>query len=154
MVWRWHVGGNGLDNKVYLRVQALPCKLDLVKSNPALRLDNTRAIVVTEFMLGYSAFKNLPGPVPMFFSDDPTVTLHELRKTPRFAFDCMQMLVARLLETEQLTMEQAGEYLKNPTIGRTKTPLVRTWESVAGESSGSSAKKDKGKCKQSTANIG
>jgi hypothetical protein len=37
------------------------------------------------------------------------------------------------LDTEQITKEQAEAYLGNPTIGQTRTPLVRTWESVMGK---------------------
>ena len=42
------------------------------------------------------------GPVPKFFSNDPSKTLEELHKSPQFAFECLQALVARLLERGEL----------------------------------------------------
>ena len=42
------------------------------------------------------------GPVPKFFSNDPSKTLEELQKSPQFAFECLQALVARLLERGEL----------------------------------------------------
>ena len=133
MVWRWLVGSCCADTRVALKVQALPCGLATIKATPALRLDSTRGIIVAEFNLGYKTFQNLPGPVPTYFSDKPDVTSEELKKSPKFAFDCMQTLLSRLLDTEQITKEQAEAYLGNPTIGRTRTPLVKTWESVMGK---------------------
>jgi hypothetical protein len=145
MVWRWQVGGSSLDQKVYLNVQALPCSLDVIKATPSLRTDSTRAIYVSSFFIGYRAFKNIPGPIPMFFSQNPPETQKYLNDTPRFAFDCMQMLLGRLLETEQITREEADAFLANPTVGKTKAPLVRTWESMAGETSGSTRTPTAGK---------
>jgi len=137
------VGGNEGSNKVFLRVQALPCSLAVIKASPSLRQDSTRCLIVAEFLVGYHAFKNLPGPVPMFFSEDPAVTIDMLKRSPRYAFDCMQMLLARLIVTEDITRDQAEEFLKSPTLGKTKSPLVRTWESFAGEGSSTPSKASK-----------
>ena len=49
MVWRWNVGSSVADDKVYLKVQALPCNLDAIKANAALRQDSTRCIPVAWF---------------------------------------------------------------------------------------------------------
>ena len=133
MVWRWLVGSCCADTRVALKVQALPCGLATIKANPALRLDATRGVIVAEFNLGFKAFQNLPGPAPIFFSDQPDITSAELKKSPKFAFDCMQTLLSRLLDTEQISKEEADSYLANPTAGRTRTPLVKTWESVMGK---------------------
>ena len=43
------------------------------------------------------------GPVPRFFSYTPPETLAELKKSPKFAFECLQQLVSRLLERGDLT---------------------------------------------------
>ena len=131
IVWRWMVGSSSNDNRVHLMVQALPCDLAKVKEVPSLRQDSTRGIIVAEFMIGYREFINIPGPKPMFFSEDPQATAHELRSKPQLAFDCLQILLAKFLETEQITREEADEFLNYPTLGKTRTPLVRTWESVA-----------------------
>ena len=45
----------------------------------------------------------LLGPVPKLFSNEPQKTLEELKKLPQFAFDCLQALVARLLERGELS---------------------------------------------------
>ena len=45
----------------------------------------------------------LLGPVPKLFSNEPQKTLEELKKSPQFAFDCLQALVARLLERGELS---------------------------------------------------
>ena len=44
----------------------------------------------------------ISGPVPKFFSNDPSKTLKELQKSPQFAFEGLQALVARLLERGEL----------------------------------------------------
>ena len=43
------------------------------------------------------------GPVPNFFSSEPSKSLEELRKSPEFAFNCLQALVARLVERGELS---------------------------------------------------
>jgi len=83
--------------------------------------------------VGHNTFSNLPGPVPMIFSEDPAATLKELNSSPKLAFDYFQILLSRLLDTEQISREQAAAFLDNPTLGTTKTPLVRTWETIAGK---------------------
>ena len=143
IVWRWMVGCTPGDSQVSLMVQALPCSLDLVKATPSLRQDNTRGIIVADFPIGYTAFNNIPGPVPMFFSEEPNTTEKELRKSPQFAFDCMEILMSRLLDTDQITKEFAEEFLKDPLLGKFRTPLVRTWETVAGTASNSQKKASK-----------
>ena len=45
----------------------------------------------------------LLGPVPKLFSNEPQKTLEELKRSPQFAFDCLQALVARLLEHGELS---------------------------------------------------
>ena len=62
------------------------------------------------------------GPVPVFFSNEPDKTLVELKKSPEFAFDCLQALVSRLLEKgradkvfQQLNQNIGGS-LGNQTI--------------------------------------
>jgi len=79
----------------------------------------------------HKRFDNLPGAVPIFFSEDPATTIRELNGNPQEAFNYYQTLQARLLDTEPITKEQAPEFLANPTLGKTQTPLVRTWESMA-----------------------
>ena len=130
MVWRWAVGSNWVDNRAYLKVQALPCNLAAVKGDAILRHDNTMGIEVARFTINYAQFSNMPGPIPIIFSEDPKATAEELKKTPQLAFDHMQLLMSRLVETEPLTKEKAKAYLTSPTLGKTRTPLVRTWESV------------------------
>ena len=44
------------------------------------------------------------GPVPTFFSDKPEDTLEDLKKSPEWAFQCLQALVSRLLVRGQLTV--------------------------------------------------
>ena len=43
------------------------------------------------------------GPVPKFFSDKPSKSLDELKKSPEFAFSCLQALVSKLLERGDLS---------------------------------------------------
>ena len=49
------------------------------------------------------------GLVPKFFSDEPSKSLDELKKSPEFAFGCLQALVSKLLERGDLS-----RYLKYP----------------------------------------
>ena len=41
--------------------------------------------------------------MPKLFSNEPQKTLEELKQSPQFAFDCLQALVARLLERGELS---------------------------------------------------
>ena len=41
--------------------------------------------------------------MPKFFSDEPSKLLDELRKSPEFAFGCLQALVSKLLERGDLS---------------------------------------------------
>ena len=45
----------------------------------------------------------LSGPVPHFFSDEPSKSLEELRRSPEFAFGCLQALVSKLVERGELS---------------------------------------------------
>ena len=45
----------------------------------------------------------ITGPVPVFFSENPDITLHELKTSPEWAFQCLQGLVSRLLVRGQLS---------------------------------------------------
>ena len=42
-------------------------------------------------------------PVPTLFSDEPTKSLEEIKKSPEFAFGCLQALVSRLVERGELS---------------------------------------------------
>ena len=41
--------------------------------------------------------------MPKLFRNEPQKTLEELQRSPQFAFDCLQALVARLLERGELS---------------------------------------------------
>ena len=43
------------------------------------------------------------GPIPTFFSEKPDETLAALKKSPDFAFRCLQALVSRLLTRNELS---------------------------------------------------
>ena len=43
------------------------------------------------------------GPVPHFFSEEPSKSLDDLRKSPEFAFGCLQALVSKLVERGELS---------------------------------------------------
>ena len=45
------------------------------------------------------------GPVPQFFSDQPDKSLEELKRSPEFAFGCLQALVSKLVERGELTRQ-------------------------------------------------
>ena len=44
-----------------------------------------------------------PGPVPTMFSEKPDETLTALKKSPEYAFRCLQALVSKLLTRGELT---------------------------------------------------
>ena len=70
-----------------------------------LKGDHTQGVALGEFPLTYEAFddKVASGPVPKFFSDEPSKSLDELKKSPEFAFGCLQALVSKLLERGDLS---------------------------------------------------
>ena len=86
-------------------LQALPCNLDHIEATPILKEDHTRGVLVNRFDIMYEAFDNkvASGPVPIFFSAKPKDTLEDLKKSPEWAFHCLQALVSRLLVRSQLT---------------------------------------------------
>ena len=45
------------------------------------------------------------GPVPQFFSEQPDKSLEELKKSPEFAFGCLQALVSKLVERGELSRQ-------------------------------------------------
>ena len=47
----------------------------------------------------------LLGPVPQFFSEQPDKSLEELKKSPEFAFGCLQALVSKLVERGELSRQ-------------------------------------------------
>ena len=83
----------------------MPCNLDHIEATPVLKEDHTRGVLVNRFNILYEAFddKIASGPVPIFFSAKPEDTLEDLKKSPEWAFHCLQALVSRLLVRSQLT---------------------------------------------------
>ena len=49
--------------------------------------------------------------MPKLFSNEPQKTLEELKQSPQFAFDCLQALVARLLERGELSRYNKPDYI-------------------------------------------
>ena len=45
----------------------------------------------------------ITGPIPVFFSENPDVTLKQLLDSPEWAFHCLQGLVSRLLVRGELS---------------------------------------------------
>ena len=45
----------------------------------------------------------LSGPVPKLFSEEPSKSYEELKRSPEFAFGCLQALVSRLVERGELS---------------------------------------------------
>ena len=68
-------------------------KMYTLKSDSALSSHGTLLIKIKFFMIG---------PVPVFFSEKPEATLENLKKSPEWAFHCLQVLVSRLLVRGQL----------------------------------------------------
>ena len=52
------------------------------------------------------------GPVPKFFSDEPSKSLDELKKFLEFAFGCLQALVSKLLERGDLSRYVTRKYTR------------------------------------------
>ena len=102
----------------------------------------TPGIVVASYKVGYMRFdgKLADGPVPVFFSADPEKTAQAMKNSPQFAFDCLQGLVARLLEREELSREEAEQFLDNPRAGAARQPLVRSWQGQGSSSKPSGSK--------------
>ena len=102
---RWLLGTLGDSTQVLLIVQALPCSYNVIEANPNLQTDHTRGILVEKYQIHYDKFddKVAAGPIPTFFSSKPDQTLAELKKSPEYAFKCLQALVSRLLVRRELS---------------------------------------------------
>ena len=57
----------------------------------------------TCFRIFYYKHGPFAGPVPKFFSEEPSKALEELQRSPEFAFGCLQALVAKLVERGELS---------------------------------------------------
>ena len=124
------------------------------------------------------------GPVPQFFSEQPDKSLEELKKSPEFAFGCLQALVSKLVERGELSRqacyklctsehsfsgasyfksiikinfisrEEAAAYTKNPSTWDTKRGLKRSWSGEPVAGSSSAATKQKASAKLSSLEKG
>jgi len=63
-------------------------------------------------------------PVPMLFSSDPKGARDRLVENHQQAYDMLHLLVSRLLSREELTLEEAMEYVANPRKGVVQRPLA------------------------------
>jgi len=101
----------------------------VINANPVLSQDGTAAMVVARFSVAMEAFDgiNAAGPVPTWFSLSPESTLTALKNSPDMAHAMCQALAARLLKTQELSAEQAAEYIKAPKIGEHQKPFLREW---------------------------
>ena len=69
----------------------------------------------------------LEGPVPTIFSSEPAKTKKTLNNSPQYAYDCMQALLSRLVERQELTVMEAEAYLSDPAPGVVTRPFVHPW---------------------------
>jgi len=90
------------------------------------------------------------------FSSNPELSSKAFKDSPQMAFECLNLLVARLVEREELSPQQAEAYVAKPTRGAVNRPFKITWAEFAAklaikrkrsaeESSPVSSKTDKGK---------
>lgn len=102
---RWVLGTMGEDETVYLIAQALPVTLGVIDASQELLGDQPKGWRVGTFPVAYNRFdgKRAAGPVPIFCSVSPDATLKALQSSPEYAFECLQMLVRRLLVREEIT---------------------------------------------------
>jgi len=63
-------------------------------------------------------------PVPLLFSSDPQAASARIQDNPQEAYDMLHMLVSRLLHREELSLEEAMEYVANPRKGVVQRPLA------------------------------
>jgi len=63
-------------------------------------------------------------PVPMLFSSDPKGARDRLVENHQQAYDMLHALVSRLLSREELSLEEAMEYVANPRKGVVQRPLA------------------------------
>ncbi len=129
--WRWalHIKAG----MVMMIVQALPCSLKAIKASAVLSSDGAAGITIAAHPLGYDRFESpaTGWPVPTMFSSEPTKAQKALQESPEFAYECLQDLVANLLERQELTAEQAAAYLADPSQGRIKRPFKKAMEAKA-----------------------
>jgi len=62
-------------------------------------------VLLGKFPVHYEAFDEevASGPVPVFFSERPAESLEALKRSPEYAFTCLQQLVARLVARRELS---------------------------------------------------
>jgi len=84
-------------------------------------------------------------PVPMLFSSDPKAASTRLETNPQAAYDMLHLLVSRLLIREELSLEEAQQYVANPRKGVVERPLAARFKAKTDPaSSHSSSKEEKG----------
>jgi len=53
---RWLLGTYGDEQDIYLVAQVLPCSIDVIEANPALKSDHTRGMTAGKFRVEYDRF--------------------------------------------------------------------------------------------------
>ena len=128
---RWLLGTYGDDQDIYLIAQVLPCSMEVIEANPALKSDHTRGITAGKFLVHYQNFdgSTAAGPVPTYFSTNPEESTRQLTQDPEYAFECLQALVSKLLARREMTREEAEQYFMDPREGDFRRLLKRPWTS-------------------------
>ncbi len=148
-MWRWLLGTTLDSVDVSLMTQALPCSINTVNSNPHLQADHSRGLIVSKYPVLFDKYDDpsVLGPAPTYFSNDPDKTRRELQESPAYAYECLQILVSKLLARKELSIAEATAYLKNPLEKDASTNLKGSWQSKQQPTSRSSihTPTDKGK---------
>ncbi len=116
IVWRWLIAYKGKSDQLNLMVQALPCDLNKIKATAALREEHTKGIILLIQPICYNSFKNIEGPVPVFFSKDPASTCKLLKDSPDFTIGCLRALAERLLLVGEISRYFSFSQGKNTRI--------------------------------------
>jgi len=88
--------------------------------------------VVARVKVGAVRFDRSGGyaPVPVLFSSEPEQASHNIKKNPQFIKDCIQLLSSKFLHREELTIQQAEEFVLNPREGKYKQPMLESWKAA------------------------
>jgi hypothetical protein len=123
--FRWTVNVHE-DLTFTLDLQGLPMSAAKATSKPALPLDSTPTALLSTHQMKCATFEpelHIPGPVPIFFSDDPEGSSKRILTGQPLLRHKMARLSWHFIQQEYIDLRTAASFLSSPREGHPTRPL-------------------------------
>jgi hypothetical protein len=130
--WRWSLVAAEDGKSINLELQSLPYNGATLKSNPSFAKDNLAVGILTSFPVSVDTFDGgkAAGPIPVFFSSNPSEALEKLKGSASLAHQLCQAIATRFLVTEALSAVEAWDLNGIPREGKSFSPFTRAWRDI------------------------